>query len=139
MTPAFTSGKLKAMFPLIVERTERLQRSAVAKLGSEVDVRNLMARYTTDFIGFGLDTDSISDETSTFRKLGKRTFTFTIREELMFFLKEVATEVFKNFEYLAPEIERNTVALVKGIMEQRNYKPSGRNYFIDLLLELKAR
>ncbi|XP_063391522.1 cytochrome P450 6B2-like [Cydia fagiglandana] len=142
MTPAFTSGKLKAMFPLIVERTERLQRSAAAKLGSEVDVRDLMARYTTDFIGacgFGLDTDSITDETSTFRKLGKRIFTFTIREGLMLFLKEVATETFKNFEYLAPEIERNTVALVKSIMEQRNYKPSGRNDFIDLLLELKQK
>ncbi|XP_061726412.1 cytochrome P450 6B7-like [Cydia pomonella] len=144
LTPAFTSGKLKAMFPLIVERTQRLQRTAAAaaERGAEVDVRDLMARYTTDFIGacgFGLDTDSISDETSTFRKLGKRIFTFTIRDGLMFFLKEVATEPFKNFEYLAPEIERNTVALVKGIMEQRNYKPSGRNDFIDLLLELKQK
>ncbi|XP_063631806.1 cytochrome P450 6B2-like [Cydia splendana] len=142
MTTAFTSGKLKAMFPLIVERTERLQRTAATKLGSEVDVRDLMARYTTDFIGacgFGLDTDSISDETSTFRKLGKRIFTFSIREGIIAFLKEFAPGLFKNLNFLAPEIERNTVALVKSIMEQRNYEPSGRNDFIDLLLELKQK
>ncbi|XP_063370810.1 cytochrome P450 6B7-like [Cydia amplana] len=142
MTPAFTSGKLKAMFPLIVERTERLQTAAAARLGSEVDVRDLMARYTTDFIGacgFGLDTDSISDETSTFRKLGKRIFTFSIREGVINFLKIFAPELFKNLHFLAPEIERNTVALVKSIMEQRDYKPSGRNDFIDLLLELKEK
>ncbi|XP_063371105.1 cytochrome P450 6B2-like [Cydia amplana] len=142
MTPAFTSGKLKAMFPLIVERTERLQRSAAAKLGSEVDVRDLMARYTTDFIGacgFGIDANSIDDEDAPFRKLGKRIFTPSLRDIIVTVAKWLAPDLFKHLRTVAPEVERDTLSLVRGIMEQRNYQPSGRNDFIDLLLELKQK
>ncbi|XP_063371108.1 cytochrome P450 6B7-like [Cydia amplana] len=142
MTPAFTSGKLKAMFPLIVERTERLQRSAAAKLGSEVDVRDLMARYTTDFIGacgFGMDTDSITDDKSPFRDLGKRIFTPTLRAAICSFLKWTFPETFKHLHITASDVTRDTIDLVKTIMQERNYKPVGRNDFIDLLFELRAK
>ncbi|XP_063631310.1 cytochrome P450 6B2-like [Cydia splendana] len=144
MTPAFTSGKLKAMFPLIVERTERLQRTvaAAAERGTEVDVRDLMARYTTEFIGacgFGIDTDSINDDTSIFRQLGKSIFNPTKKEFIISALKWVFPEKLKHFRYLPLHIEQTTLALVKGIMMKRNYMPSGRNDFIDLLLELKQK
>nr|AZJ25101.1 CYP6AB133 [Cydia pomonella] len=144
MTPAFTSGKLKAMFPLIVERTERLQRTAAAaaERGAEVDVRDLMARYTTDFIGacgFGIDANSIDDEDAPFRKLGKRIFTPSLRDIIVTVAKWLAPDLFKCLRTVAPEVERDTLSLVRSIMEQRNYQPSGRNDFIDLLLELKQK
>ncbi|KPJ21301.1 Cytochrome P450 6B2 [Papilio machaon] len=52
MSPAFTSGKLKAMFPLIVERAERLQNHAIKAppTGRVLDSREIMARYTTDLV-----------------------------------------------------------------------------------------
>ncbi|GBP84923.1 Probable cytochrome P450 6a23 [Eumeta japonica] len=76
LTPAFSTGKLKAMFPLIVERAVKVQDLAdeAAKIGATVDVKDLMARYTTDFIGacgFGIDMESLEDENSLFRKLGE--------------------------------------------------------------------
>ncbi|XP_073965058.1 cytochrome P450 6B6-like [Choristoneura fumiferana] len=144
LTPAFTSGKLKAMFPLIVERTERLQhmaRAGAAK-GAELDVRDLMARYTTDFIGvcgFGIDADSIDDENSIFRQLGKQIFTVTARGAIVSGLKWMFPETFKHLHILHPGVEKNTVSIVKSIMEQRNYKPSQRNDFIDLFFELKGQ
>lgn len=46
LTPAFTSNKLKAMFPLIVERAERLQTRIKAAAGAPIDARDLMARFT---------------------------------------------------------------------------------------------
>ncbi|XP_073965059.1 cytochrome P450 6B7-like [Choristoneura fumiferana] len=144
LTPAFTSGKLKGMFPLIVERAEKLQKiaAAAAETGAEVDVRDLMARYTTDFIGacgFGIDTDSLNDENSTFRRLGKRSFTRTGRDGFVAMLKFVAPTVFKNLHFLVPEIEEYTMSLVRSIFVQRNYQPCGRNDFIDLLLEMKQK
>nr|AHW57301.1 CYP6AB47 [Chilo suppressalis] len=143
MTPAFTTGKLRAMFPLIVERAEKLQTrtaNAAAK-GKALDARDLMARYTTDFIGacgFGLDSDSLNDEESAFRKLGIKIFKVEIMQAIVLCLKDFFPEVFKHFKILG-NVEGDVKDLVRAILKQRNYQPSGRNDFIDLLLECREK
>ncbi|XP_045508409.1 cytochrome P450 6B2-like [Colias croceus] len=146
MTPAFSSAKLKAMFPLIVERTAKLSviAASFAEKGEEVDVRNLIARYTTDFIGacgFGIDSKTLDDEENEFRSLGKRIFMITTRDILVQLLKRTFPNIdfFKHLNIFAPEIERKTLSLVQQIMSQRDYKPSGRNDFIDMMLELRQK
>lgn len=143
MTPTFTSGKLKAMFPLIVERAEKLQARALsaATTGTEIDARELMARYTTDFIGacgFGLQTDSLQDENSGFRKLGATIFNKSRRDVITFMLKQIFPTVFKNLKVLT-RVEKQILHLVDEVLRHRNYEPSGRNDFIDLLLECKEK
>ncbi|XP_026741447.1 cytochrome P450 6B5-like [Trichoplusia ni] len=143
MTPAFTSGKLKAMFPLIVERAERLQTRALAAAaaGRPLDARDLMARYTTDFIGacgFGLDADSLNDEDSEFRKLGRSIFHIRVKDAIVAMLKEMFPETFKHLKYTSLT-EQPMLDLVAAILKQRNYEPSGRNDFIDLMLECKKK
>ncbi|KPJ14072.1 Cytochrome P450 6a2 [Papilio machaon] len=143
MTPAFTSGKLKTMFPLIVERAERLQNNAinVPPTGGVLDSREIMARYTTDFIGavgFGLDSDSLSDENSAFRKLGVEIFKFDVSQLITQMLKEMFPETFKHLKIMK-KVEDDVFALVRSIFQKRNYMPSGRNDFIDLLLECKNK
>ncbi|XP_047998832.1 cytochrome P450 6a2-like [Leguminivora glycinivorella] len=144
MTPAFTTGKVKAMFPLIVARAEKLQRVAgdAAASGAEVDVRDLMARYTTDFIGacgFGIDTDTLSDKNNMFRKLGQRIFRQELRDMIVAIIKYNVPKLMTRFHFLAPEIEKTMTKLVKTIMKERDYKNSGRNDFIDSLLDLKEQ
>ncbi|XP_028161326.1 cytochrome P450 6B6-like [Ostrinia furnacalis] len=143
MTPAFTSGKLKAMFPLIVERAEKLQSYtlAAATQNRPLNARDLMARFTTDFIGacgFGIDSQSLNEENSEFRKLGARIFTFTTRDVIVNMLKEIFPELFKNFKLLV-RIEKDILGLVKQIQMNRNYQPSGRNDFVDLLLACQKK
>ncbi|XP_013141517.1 PREDICTED: cytochrome P450 6B2-like [Papilio polytes] len=143
MTPAFTSGKLRAMFPLIVERAERLQNNAinVPPTGGVLDAREIMARYTTDFIGavgFGIDSNSLVEEDSAFRKLGAEIFKFSVNQLLRQLLKEVFPETFKHLKIMA-KVEDDVFALVRNILQKRNNKPSGRNDFIDLLLECKEK
>ncbi|KAL0870368.1 hypothetical protein ABMA27_005378 [Loxostege sticticalis] len=143
MTPAFTSGKLKAMFPLIVERAEKLQaRTLNAARGEKViDARDLMARYTTDFIGacgFGLDADSLNDEDSAFRKLGQETFKMDAREALILYLKGLFPRPVRFLKILG-RLENQVFSLVSNIQKQRNFKPSGRNDFIDMLLEYQNK
>lgn len=142
-TPAFSTGKLKAMFHLITDRAEKLQI-----ITDEVadrpfyDVRELMARYTTDFIGvcgFGINMDSLTDENSQFRKLGKRIFERTPRDALAGAAKIMFPELFKNVHLLTPVLEEKMTQIVQAVIKQRNYKPSGRNDFIDLMLELKQK
>ncbi|XP_013192039.1 cytochrome P450 6B6 [Amyelois transitella] len=143
MTPAFTSGKLKAMFPLIIDCAERLQKRAlvVSAAGKKLDARDLMARYTTDFIGacgFGVDANSLGDEESAFRKLGAQIFQPTVKDMLVATLKEVFPDACKNLKYLA-RFEDDLKKFVSDVLRLRNYKPSGRNDFIDLMLECKQR
>ncbi|XP_013192036.1 cytochrome P450 6B7 [Amyelois transitella] len=143
MTPAFTSGKLKAMFPLIVERAEKLQTRALqaAAAGKPLDARDLMARYTTDFIGacgFGLDADSLNEEDSAFRKLGVKIFKPDFKDIIVIVVKQLFPELFKHAKVLG-KIELEINALVHEILTRRNYEPSGRNDFIDLLLECRKK
>lgn len=142
-TPAFSTGKLKAMFPIITERAEKLQVITEEVSTREYyDVRELMARYTTDFIGacgFGINMDSLSDENSQFRKLGKRIFERTFRDSVCAALKLIFPELFKNLRFLDPELELTMKHLVQTIIRERGNEPSGKNDFIDLLLELKKK
>lgn len=142
-TPAFSTGKLKAMFPLITERAEKLQIITEDVASREFyDVRELMARYTTDFIGacgFGINMDSLNDENSEFRKLGKRIFERRLRDAISGSLKFIFPELCKNLTFLTKELEITMHHLVQRVLKERNYKPSGRNDFIDLLLELQEK
>lgn len=143
ITPAFTSGKLKAMFPLIVERAERLQARALsaAAANKEIDARDLMARYTIDFIGacgFGLDSDSLLEDDSAFRKLGVNIFSVGIRIITIIVLREIFPKTFSSLKFFS-HVEKDVYHLVNEVLRQRNYEPSGRNDFIDLLLECQKK
>lgn len=142
-TPAFSTSKLKGMFPIITDRVEKLQILAddITKKNS-YDARELMARYTTDFIGvcaFGINMDSLSDDNSQFRWLGKRVFQRTTRDAINGALKLMFPTLCKKLHFLAPELEISMKHLVNTILKNRNYKPAGKNDFVDLLLELKEK
>ncbi|XP_041983122.1 cytochrome P450 6B5-like [Aricia agestis] len=145
MSPAFSTAKLKAMFPMIVVQAEKLINvidSSVQSGSKEMDVRELMARYTTDFIGvcgFGINTDTLQDDANEFRELGRRIFQRQLRDIIVGILKVTSPTLFKNLHVLGPDITNPTVHLVKSIMKQRNYAPSGRHDFIDFMLELKQK
>ncbi|CAG9792349.1 unnamed protein product [Diatraea saccharalis] len=144
MTPAFTTGKLKAMFPLIIERAEKLQTLATdaANKNEEVDIKDLIARYTTDFIGacgFGINMDALQDKNSIFRQLGLRIFKKETNDVIRTIIKVLFPSLTRNIPTIAPEIRDMTVNLVSTIMKERNYEPSVRNDFIDLLLEVKKK
>lgn len=142
-TPAFSTGKLKAMFPLIAKRAENLQIITEEIVNRDhYDARELMARYTTDFIGecgFGINMDTLNDENSQFRALGKRIFHRTFRDAINGALKLMFPELCKNLDFLDPELEKTMRHLFQTVVKERNYKPSGRNDFIDLMLELKEK
>ncbi|KPJ15944.1 Cytochrome P450 6B6 [Papilio machaon] len=144
LTPAFTTAKLKKMYPLVVKCAEKLQVAAegIAARGGECDVRELMARFTTDFIGacgFGIEMDSINTEHSLFRELGKKIFTRSWRNIILIAMWDLLPEIRRLLFVDDHTIEDKITEIVQKIREHRNYKPSERNDFIDLLLELEAK
>ncbi|CAH2107795.1 unnamed protein product [Euphydryas editha] len=143
LTPAFTGGKLKAMFPLIIKLSEKLQARVLSATtaGTEIDAHDLMMRYTVDLIGacgLGLQFDSLQKENSPFINLAHNMLKFGPKEVLIFTLKEIFPTVFRNLK-LHSQMEKEILNLVIEIQKQRNYEPSRRNDFIDLLLEYKKK
>lgn len=144
LTPAFTTAKLKAMFPLIVKCAKKMQVvcEGVVARGGECDVRELMARFTTEFIGacgFGIEVDTINNENSLFRQLGKTIFSRSWKTIFLIGLWELFPELRSVVRATDDRLEKAITKIVRNICEQRNYEPSGRNDFIDLLLELKTK
>ncbi|GBP82085.1 Cytochrome P450 6a2 [Eumeta japonica] len=132
------------MAPIVVERSRKLVELAgrAAATGGTLGVKDMIARYTTDFIGacgYEIDANSLNDENSHFRRLGKRVFTVTFRDAVVIVMKLSFPRVIKHLNVLAPEIENPLKAIIQGFMKERAYEPSKRNDFIDFLLELKVK
>lgn len=144
LTPAFTTAKLRGMFPLIVNCAKKLQvvGADVVSRGGDCDVRELMARFTTEFIGacgFGIEVDSINNENSLFRALGRKMFTPTWKTIFLNGMHEILPEVRNLMPQVTKELATDMSVIVKNICEQRNFQPSGRNDFVDMLLELQNK
>ncbi|XP_050672017.1 cytochrome P450 6B5-like [Leptidea sinapis] len=141
LTPAFTTAKLKSMFPLIINCAEKLHLAGdnIVKSGGECDIREFMARFTTEFIGacgFGIEMDSINNENSTFRALGAKMFSRSFRDMFLLGLWQIIPEIRKMLHVSDIRIKTAITGIVTTIFEQRNYKSIGRHDFIDMLLEL---
>ena len=71
MTPVFTTGKLKLMFPLLVKTAEQMEAYVEQVENTEVDVKEIFFKYALDGIGtagFGIECNSFQKPTNTFIK-----------------------------------------------------------------------
>ncbi|XP_052566256.1 probable cytochrome P450 6d5 [Culex pipiens pallens] len=144
LTPTFTSGRLKEMFQNLVEIGQVLQEyvGKRAAAGEEVDVRELMARYTTDVIasvGFGIENDSINDSDNMFRKMGTKVFAQDIKTIVRlastFFLPKL--NALFNFKFIAQDIEDFMMNVVRETLEYRESNNVVRKDIMQLLMQLR--
>lgn len=88
LTPTFSSGKLKKMLTLVDECAKMLvnRLGKASEKGEMLEMREVLAQYTTDVIGscaFGLQFNSLEDEDSEFRKMGRKVFTPSSKEKFL--------------------------------------------------------
>ncbi|CAL4088373.1 unnamed protein product, partial [Meganyctiphanes norvegica] len=70
----FSSGKMKNMFPLVMEKADALMKKLHTITGNDettVDMKDCLGRLTVDVMGtcaFGFESNCIEDETAEFEK-----------------------------------------------------------------------
>ena len=142
LSPTFTSGKMKAMLPLMSESVKQLDLILQEKSssGEDIEAKTLFAFFTLDVIArcaFGLPTDVLQKGyESDFLKKAKPlivapdwiTFAFRFMPQ---FLKDACAN-----SYVTKMIED----LIRGFIEERSKPENKRNYkdFLQLMMDAMA-
>lgn len=141
VSPVFTSGKIRYMTPTVLTVAQRLvdALSEEIKIDSDLDIKEWLARFTTDVIGtcaFGLECNSIENPNAEFRKMGREIL------EVFNFVKIFIGQNFPRFsraihmKILPQNISEFFFNTVKQNVEYRQQNNIKRNDFLDLLISL---
>lgn len=143
-SPAFSSGKMKNMFALMVkcsrQLTERLQRAAEDR--DVVDAKDVLARFTMDIIAtcaFGVEINSLVDTNSAFYKAGLLTFKPRVRlavNQLILVLFSSLGKLF-NIQLIERDNKVMFTHLISESIKFREDNNYSRNDFLDILIKLK--
>lgn len=124
LSPTFTANKLKHMDGQLRECTESLMETvgrncAGAEVDSRIEIREMMAKYSTDVIGscaFGLKLDAINDPDSEFRRHGRTVFQPSLRSKLrvlVVFMQPSLLNLFRVHHY-----SHRTIAFFRDAFQQ---------------------
>ncbi|XP_015119349.1 cytochrome P450 6k1-like [Diachasma alloeum] len=144
ITPVFTIGKIKQMFPLMAEvgenMTNYLKDQKIQQSGTRIiDVQELNYKFTTDIIAsiaLGMETDTFSYPDTEFSKFVSNMFHGFKRKValvLLFFVpnlvEKIDSYILTNFNFIRK--------LFWTAIEERERIGSKRGDFIDSLVKLK--
>ncbi|XP_017468127.1 PREDICTED: probable cytochrome P450 6a21 [Rhagoletis zephyria] len=144
LSPTFTSGKMKYMFPTVLRVGEEFVRVVAADIEKDavLEIRDYLARFTTDVIGtcaFGIEVNSLKNPSDEFRVMGKRVFT-----DLRY--GRIGLALIQSFPKMCQRLHIKStpdhitdfyMGLVRENIEYREKNNIRRNDFFDMLLDLK--
>lgn len=142
MTPTFTSGKMKSMFPLVCDKADALVKFSMKQASKNpcVDMKKNFGRFTIDTIAscaFGLECNSLVNEKAEFPQKADIFFKMTLSRSLKFILVGVAPKVVQLLRMsINPPETDFFMDVVKETVEARR-AGKRRGDFLDLLLEAR--
>ena len=143
LTPIFTSGKLKAMVPLIHKVADECISHLEGLCGQDIEGKELMKDFALDVIvstGFGYDNNSYKNPENAFKKnadllIGKK---MSIKQMITFFLLVSAPKFFKFFDLQVfnNDAEKFFASMVLQSIDERKKSGMRRNDLIDLVQDV---
>nr|AAR37015.1 cytochrome P450 [Helicoverpa armigera] len=148
LSPAFTSSKMKAMVPFMMEVSEQLinfLKMQIKESGgkhADIECKDLMTRYANDVIAscaFGLKVDSHNDRENEFYSIGTETANFDFKKMLVIFGYACFPAIMKKFNVkMFSELIVNFFKnIVIGTMRNRQKNNILRPDMIHLLMVAK--
>lgn len=144
LSPTFTSGQMKIMFPTLVECGEHF-RKYLNRFSSDdaVEIKEVLARLTTDIIGscaFGIQCNSLENPDAEFRKYGKMFFDIDLIEYLRMFINFTIPKNLLKLIHMRVTKTAVSKFFMKAVKETVDYREKNhvfRKDFMQLLIELK--
>lgn len=145
LTPTFTSGKMKYMFPTIVDVTNRFTdflRTAI-KTNDELEMKDILARFTIDVIGtvaFGIECNSLQEPNSEFRRMSRQAIEkprHSTRFALLMFSNPTLAR-FLRLKQIRDDVSDFFLGVVRSTIEYRELHNIERSDFMNLLMKLKC-
>lgn len=140
ITPSFTSGKLKMMFPTMIKCSEGL----VSAIGSQkvIDINDISIRYTLDIIGscaFGVESNSLKNPDAELKKVAHTVTNMPYWNAMKFFVSLLNPKLAK---YVHGNVYKKEIidfffSLVQQTMDYREKNNVQRNDFMQLMINLK--
>uniref|UniRef100_A0A1I8PJ13 Cytochrome P450 n=1 Tax=Stomoxys calcitrans TaxID=35570 RepID=A0A1I8PJ13_STOCA len=145
LTPSFSPAKVRNMFPILLEVTQKLIKvlaeDSQRALDNQIEILDLCSRFTIDIIGnvaFGIECNSLENPQTEFLLQGNRAFLGILNPFWdMFGNKYPKILQFLNVYVFSRESNaffKRVFQETKAFREKNNVR---RNDFMDLLLELK--
>lgn len=144
LTPAFSSGKLKNMFPLMINCSNTLIDYLESVRHSDVDMKEASTQFSLDVISncaFGIDVSKDKHSTSDFRLKGQKIFNLNTLAYYCYLIvlsvPDLAAKL--KLSMIPGEVSHYFAKIFKDTFALRKEKKIMRNDFVDLLLQLKEK
>lgn len=144
LSPTFTSGKLKAMFPTLIECSKVLEEYLDKRVENkeEFEVRELSASHSTNVIAsvaFGIDINCIYDSNEAFRVAGRKIFEPSLRNAIRGVLNFICPRYMQTFGFKAVDhdVEDFMMSVVKNNLDLREKNNITRKDFFQLLVQMR--
>ena len=138
MSPTFSSGKMKQMYPLMRESYDCLDREfkRLAEIGDEVDIKSVFAKLTTMVIArcaFATHVDAFTDPNNELLRNLKAIFFISRTRLLGNLLLPQAVKKLIGFSITDPSVVDYIARVCKKILEQRKNSQEQVNEYPDLM------
>ncbi|XP_037049353.1 cytochrome P450 6A1-like [Bradysia coprophila] len=144
LSPTFSSGKMKFMFPTVVEIGKRLEEKirSLTDEFDELELKEILGRYSTDIIGncaFGVECNTLNDKDSEFREISRQVF---LKPRNQQYVTMFANQSHRLGRLLRVKMVREEVSafffkLIRETIDLRERNQIERKDFMDLLIKIK--
>ncbi|XP_066257523.1 uncharacterized protein [Euwallacea similis] len=144
LSPTFTSGKMKMMFDMLLQKTQGLSAlmATTTKNGESHEMKALLARFTTDVIGtcgFGIECDSLNNENSEFFQHGQELFKRFATSSSIYKTVLMMLGLIKRRNFDVSDIEEFFRQVVNKTVGYREKNKVVRKDFLHLMIQLKNK
>ncbi|EAT41342.1 AAEL006989-PA [Aedes aegypti] len=144
VTPAFTTSRMKALFPLVEDVCSRMTKYLIKNRGSVIDAKELSAKFTTDVVSsciFACDAQSFTSEKPEIREQGRKLIeqTFSSFMLLLFIVNFPTLAKIFHVGFIPKSMEKFFTNLMKDAVRYRDASETNRADYLDYLITLKKK